>query len=404
MKQDQATLRAYNKTSIMRILLTHESIYRAEISRMTGLSIPTVMKITDEFAQSGLIAEVGKGISSGGKPPRILQLIPNARFFIGVDARGPEYRCAIMNLRGELLTRHRIDASALQRSDPDSKGTMLRLLTDLIGQTIERSGVDRTRIVGVGIGVPYPINGKVGQIISLKDLDLVNFNIIEPIKAAFGLPVILENTAKTIALAEKWFGEAVNEENFSVISIGHGIGSAIFFCNEIYSGTNCMSGEIGHMSIDPNGSLCRCGNYGCLEAMASVTALHSYLQKRLKEGDKGALSRLAQPSTAEICTAAKAGDTLAVEALDRMTDYLSVGITNLVNLVDINLVLLTGGIIELYPELCAQISQKVNKKRGDYFGHHKISVKPLQIGPDAAIIGAATLLLKEVVDGGGVLT
>ena len=67
MKQDQATLRAYNKTSIMRILLTHESIYRAEISRMTGLSIPTVMKITDEFAQSGLIAEVGKGISSGGR-------------------------------------------------------------------------------------------------------------------------------------------------------------------------------------------------------------------------------------------------------------------------------------------------------------------------------------------------
>lgn len=404
MKQDQAALRAYNKTSIMRILLTRESIYRAEISRITGLSIPTVMKITDEFAQSGLIAEVGKGISSGGKPPRMLQLIPNARFFVGVDARGPEYRCAIMNLRGELLIRHRIDASALQQSRPDSGETMLRLLIDLIGQTIERSGVDRTRIVGVGIGVPYPIDGKAGQIISLRDLNLVDINIIEPVKAAFGLPVILENTAKTIALAEKWFGEAVNEENFSVISIGHGIGSAIFICNEIYNGTNCMSGEIGHMSIDPNGPLCRCGNCGCLEAMASVTALHDYVRKRLKEDAKSALSRLPQFSTADICVAAKTGDPLAVEALDRMMDYLSVGITNLVNLMDINLVLLTGGIIELYPELCTQISEKVSRKRGSYFGYHRISVKPLQIGPDAAIIGAATLLLKEVVDGGGALT
>ena len=404
MKNDSTSLRIYNKTSIMRILLKQESVYRAEIARMTGLSMPTVMKIADEFIKSGLIAEVGKGVSSGGKPPKMLQLIPNARFFVGVDARGPEYRCAIMNLRGELLTRHYLDISSLYNADKQNiEEAMIQILIELISQTIERAGIDCSRLVGIGIGVPYPVDGKAGQIISLKDFNIVDFNIVEPIRNALKLPILLENTSKTIALAEKWFGEAAEEENFALISIGHGIGSAIFISDEIYNGTNRMSGEIGHMSIDPNGHLCRCGNRGCLEAMASVTALLNYVSEQLKGGTPSILKGCAKLSTATICDAARKGDELAQEALNRMTDYLAIGVTNLVNLLDINLVLLTGGIIEIYPELCLQLSRKVNKRRGHYFGYNNILVKPLQIGPDAAIIGAATLWLKEVVDGGGSL-
>lgn len=404
MNQVQTTLRTYNKTSIMRILLTHESIYRAEIARITDLSIPTIMKITDEFIKSGLIAEVGKGVSSGGKPPKMLQLIPNARFFVGVDARGPEYRAAIMNMRGELLTRHHIDATSLYQNKEDVEEQMVQLLITLISQTIERSGIDRSKLVGIGIGVPCPIDGRAGKIISLKDLNIVDLNIVDSIRDFFKMPVILENTSKTIALAEKWFGEAANEENFAVLSIGHGIGSAIFISNEIYNGTHCMSGEIGHMTIDPTGSLCRCGNYGCLEAMASVTALIEYVKKCLRNGENSVLKNNSELSTAAICEAARTGDQLSKDALKRMVGYLAIGITNLINLLDINLALLTGGIIEIYPELCTQLSEEVNKRRNRYFGHNSILVKPLQIGPDAAIIGAATLLLKEVVDGGGVLS
>ena len=420
--QDRASLRAYNKTAIMRILLSNDQIYRAEIARLTGLSIPTVMKITNEFIENGLITEVGKGVSSGGKPPEMLQLLPNSRFFVGVDTRGVEYRCAIMNMRGEILFRHHLSAqelhtakqlrraaSADQPSVPSENpstekqeergGRFAQFVIRLISQLLDRSGLDRSRIVGIGIGVPYPVNIKTGRIVSMRDLDLENFDLITPVHEAFNMPVFLENTSKTIALAEKWFGEAVNEQNFAVVTIGHGIGSAIFIANEIYSGTNSASGELGHMSIDPNGPLCRCGNHGCLEAMASVTALEQTVRTLLKTGMPSILSS-ADLSTVRICEAAHQNDVLALTALDQMTDTLAIGITNFVNLMDINLVLLSGGIVELYPEICSQISEKVAQRRQSYFHDWSVAIKPLQIGPDAAMIGAATMLLKQIVDGG----
>ena len=421
-KQDRASLRAYNKTSIMRILLSNDQIYRAEIARLTGLSIPTVMKITNEFIENGLITEVGKGVSSGGKPPEMLQLIPNSRFFIGVDTRGVEYRCAIMNMRGEILFRHHLSAQELhtakhfpRAASADQTPTLsgnssaenrtkcgeqfAQFVIRLITQLLDRSGLDRSRIVGIGIGVPYPVNIKTGRIVSVRDLDIANFDLITPVREAFNMPVFLENTSKTIALAEKWFGEAVNEQNFAVVTIGHGIGSAIFIANEIYSGTNGASGELGHMSIDPTGPLCRCGNHGCLEAMASVTALEQIVRTLLKTGMPSILS-LSNLTTMQICEAARQNDTLALTALDQMTDILAIGITNLVNLMDINLVLLSGGIVELYPEICSQISKKVTQRRQSYFHDWIVAIKPLQIGPDAAMIGAATMLLKQIVDGG----
>lgn len=187
-KQDRASLRAYNKTAIMRILLSNDQIYRAEIARLTGLSIPTVMKITNEFIENGLITEVGKGVSSGGKPPEMLQLLPNSRFFVGVDTRGVEYRCAIMNMRGEILFRHHLSAQELHTAkqfrrvastDPPSVpsensstekqeergGRFAQLVIRLISQLLDRSGLDRSRIVGIGIGVPYPVNIKTGRIV-----------------------------------------------------------------------------------------------------------------------------------------------------------------------------------------------------------------------------------------------
>lgn len=404
MRQARAKLKSFNKTEIMKILLKNNSIYRAEISRMTGLSIPTVMKITDELIQNGLVTEIGRGVSSGGKPPEMLQLIPNSRFFLGVDLRGKEYRCAVINLCGNILIKHCI--AAIDTSKPENRGEkkIIQVLQELIEQTLNRAGVDRNRVVGVGIGVPHPVDVKTGCIISSKEMEWDDFDIVTPLSEALNMPVMVENTAKVIALAEKWFGEAVCEHNFAVISIGHGIGSAILIDNEIYSGSNLMSGEIGHMVIDVNGPICRCGNRGCLEMFASVSALIDYVRSELKAGTSSILRNAAELDAKAILQASEAGDTLAQGSLERMTDYLAVGIVNMVNLLDLNLVLLTGGIVEIYPELCTRLNEKVNKLRGEYFGKRKISVKPLLVGSDIAMVGAATLLIKRVVDSGGTLS
>ncbi len=403
MKQTRLKLKSFNKTTIMNILLKNDSIYRAEIARIAGLSIPTVMKITDEFIQNGLVTEIGKGTSSGGKPPEMLQLIPNSRFFLGVDLRGKEYRCAVINLHGDILMKHSM--AAIDESKPENRGEgkIVELLKDLIEQTINRAGVDRSRVVGVGIGVPYPVNVKTGCIISAKEMNWHDLDIVTPLENALNLPVMVENTAKVIALAEKWFGDAVSEKNFPVITVGHGIGSAILLDNEIYSGSNLMSGEIGHMVIDIHGPVCKCGRRGCLETLASVTALNNYIREELHKGTPSVLSGSAKLETKAVIQAVHIKDELAVRAMERMIDYLAIGIANYINLLDFNLVFVTGGIVELYPEMCSRLNQKVNDIRGDYYGKQKVSVKPLLVGSDIAMVGAATLLVKRLVDGGGTL-
>lgn len=403
MQTERERLKSYNKTAVMKILMTHETMYRAEIARITGLSIPTVMKITDEFIRCGLAVETGKGVSSGGKPPKMLQLIPNARFFVGIDMRRPEYRCAIFNLHGDIISRNQVDASDLPLDDRNNNEKTIDLVIELIRQTIDHAGIDKDRIVGIGIGVPLPVDVLSGCLLSIDDPEKEGLNLRSPVEAAFGLPVRVENTAKVIALAEKWYGDGVNERNFAVVSIGHGVGSAILIDNEIYSGSNAMSGEIGHMVIAYEGLRCRCGNDGCLEVYASVTALTEYVKEALKNGRDSVLAESEMIDAHAICTAASAQDELAMEALSRMTDFLAIGMNNLFNLFDMNLVMMTGGIVEIYPQLCAEVEEKVNRKRKRYFGTRRVFLKPLLLGSDAAMLGAATLLIKEVVEGGGAM-
>ena len=401
MKIKRTMLKSFNKTAIMKILMERESVYRAEISRLTGLSIPTVMKITDDFEKVGLISGIGKGVSSGGKPPELLQLIPNARFFIGVDLRGKEFQCSIINLRGEVQCHHSLPSPVARLSEASSEDATTQTLIELVKQTIDRSGVDRNRIVGIGIGVPYPVDVSAGKVVSAKELSWENFDIVTPVTEAFGLPVILENTAKVVALGERWFGHGVDEQNFAVITIGSGVGCAIITDGDIYSGTSNMSGEFGHMVVDVDGPPCRCGNNGCLEAIASVKALELYAKTRILEGTESKLAELNDWTTKNICEIARRGDPLANEALDRMLYYIAIGVTNLVNLLDIHLILMTGRIVEAYPVICEKLTQMVNRRRGNYFGNARIVIQPLRIGTNAATIGAATLLIKRLVEGGG---
>ena len=103
--QHKDLIRTYNRSEVMEIMRKNKSMYRAELARMTGLSMPTIMKITDEFISNGLIEDVGKGVSSGGKPPMLLELIPQARLFIGMDISGAMFKCIIMDLRGSVVYR-----------------------------------------------------------------------------------------------------------------------------------------------------------------------------------------------------------------------------------------------------------------------------------------------------------
>jgi predicted NBD/HSP70 family sugar kinase len=394
--------RLYNKTQVMKILLRDKNVYCAEVARKTGLSIPTIMRIMEEFMKKGLVFNAGKGASSGGKPPDILQIIPNACFFIGVDISVGLLKCVIINLAGEFMIRVEVPTRGV--SFTEGMGELIvNDVIALIQRASSHSGVDARRIMGIGLSLSFPVNTKTGEIIYAPEMGWVDFNLGQRLRSVFRIPVFLENKAKVIAMGAKWFGKIADFASFLLVIFGKGIGSAIVLDGDIYKGENNLSGEMAHMVIKTGGPLCKCGNYGCLEAVASLPAVVKAVKEQIMAGEKTILKdrveNIDNISIDDIFSAAKNKDKLACTAIEEFTANISIGITNVVNILDIGLVLLTGDIINKQPQVVPEIRSGVNDMRRRYL-QSSIVVEALQLEPDMAAIGAATLPLNDMVESG----
>ncbi|GHU61832.1 serine/threonine protein kinase [Spirochaetia bacterium] len=390
----------------MKLLLKNKIVYRAELARITKLSIPTIMKITNDFINRGIAFNAGKGVSSGGKPPDLIQIIPNACFFLGVDISINQLKCVIINLSGEVI----IQIESPNPAADNARGAgdiIMNVITTLIQRAGNHSGLDEDRLMGIGISVPFPVDTRGGKIIYAPEIGWVDFPLADRLTGIFHLPVFLENKAKVLAMRAKWFGNVEEHPSFLLVVFGRGIGSAIILNGGIYKGVNNLSGEIGHTVIKTDGPLCKCGNHGCLEAIASVPVLVNNVIEELKEGRESILrdeaENIANLTLDDILKAVRNGDSLACDALNEFVKNVSVGITNVVNILDINLVFLSGDIINKRPELVEETRRTINKRRHRYL-EKDIAVEVLRFDQDAAAIGAATLPLNEMIENGVMLT
>jgi len=310
---------------------------------------------------------------------------------VGVDMGGTTIKAGLVDKEGRILAQSSIETKV---------GRDYRLIIEDMKRQIEgllaECGCGNEDIESIGIGAPGLMNYKSGYVIYCTNLFWNNVPLGVELNKHFGKPVYLENDATVAGLAESLFGSTRNVPNSVFITIGTGIGSGIIINNKVYSGSHFAGSEIGHIIVGENFYTCNCGNNGCLETFASATAMIRYARHRLeKDGVKSAILEMAEGKPENINAkiifdAAKEGDALGNEVVDRMVKYLSIGIINIYNILDPDIIAIGGGVSKAGDFLIQRLKARVSKMvftSGVNYGDIVLA----KLGNEAGILGAAFL-------------
>lgn len=223
-----------------------------------------------------------------------------------------------------------------------------------------------------------------------------NFNLYKALKARkVDMPLFIENDANVAALGEYWKGAGKNAKCLILLTLGTGIGGGIVVDGKLWIGSHGMGGELGHITVDPRGARCGCGNYGCLEAMASATAVVREFKTAINSGEESSLNISADIGAKEIANAARAGDVLAREIFSRTGTYLGIALASLINAFDPDVIVLGGGMSPAYDLFAGSMLREI-KKRAFARMVEKVKIVSAKLGNKAGIYGAAFLAWQKI--------
>ena len=315
---------------------------------------------------------------------------------LGVDLGGTKILTAVANSQGKMLSR---DHSVT----PAAKGPekVIQSILKSAGRALAQAGIATSQLSAIGIGAPGLSNPETGILFTSPHLpgwrDVPLRDIIE---RELGKKTFLINDANAAALGEFYFGAGQRACHFIYITISTGIGGGIIIDGEIYTGASGAAGEVGHMTIDDDGPLCNCGNKGCWETLASGTALAREARLRMKQGGKTAILDYAggdmDKVTAQVIhTAAKAGDNLAKELIARTGYYIGVGLANLINIFNPELIVIGGGLSNI-GDMLLEPAFKVAGERAYKEAYQAVRFAPPELGRNSGVLGAAAFALQEM--------
>lgn len=341
-----------------------------------------------------LIKEVGLNKSGVGRRAILLELNSKAYYSIGVDLGILHTTIVITDLLGGV--KKRIEYSTDCQQD---KNKIIEKLIATIHNIIKNSGIKQKKISGIGVVAPGLIDKK-GTILIAPNFGWKDTPLGGVLKKEFNIPIFVDNNANMMALAESEFGKGQGVKNFVCINVGMGIGSGVVLNGELFHGEINCTGEIGHTTVDYNGPKCSCGNNGCLEVMASGPAIAKRAIKAIREGEKSSIYKLAnydlnQISAEIVATAANQGDKLGQHIIEDAGGYLGTGVANIINLLNPELVIVGGGVTRAGDLIFKPLKRAV-QKRAFSVSAEVAEIIPVSLGKDCTVIGAATLVLKEM--------
>lgn len=388
-------MKSMNRTLILNTIRKEGLISRAEIAKKTKLTPPTVTNLVNELLEADLVKESEMGASKGGRKPILLTINATGFFIIGVDVGVHKLRVVIADLNATIIE---------ERIAPLLSGINKELLLNSIKENIhsvmKSSKVNTTKIVGIGVGMHGIVDYQQGISIFAPNLQLKNIPLKEQLEKEFHLPVKVENDAKVLALGEKWFGDGMEVENLVCLNVGIGVGAGIIFKDKLLHGLNGIAGEIGHTVIDLDGPKCACGNYGCLQTLCSGEAIRNFAINEIEKGRTTKILDLASGNIDKIeghiiYQAAMKGDLLAKEVLQKAGRNLGVGISNLINMLNPQLVVLSGGVSKAGSFILEAVKAEVHR-RVLTDDAKKTNIVISKLGDRGTAIGAVTLILSEL--------
>jgi len=288
------------------------------------------------------------------------------RFVLGIDIGGTNLVVGSVSEDGSILHAMQSEPTHAETGATAVLDRLVALAERVIAQT--RREIPGASIVGVGIGAPGPLDTKSGIVLLTPNLGWVNMPLRQIIRDRLGLPAMLDNDANCAVLGEWWVGAARGARHAIGITIGTGIGGGLVLDGKLYHGASDVAGEIGHATIDTEGRRCKCGNYGCLEAYASGPAIATRAREVLVREETASLLPSMVDGKLELITAetvykaAQRGDAVASEIVRDTARYLGVGIANLLNILNADVVVVAGGVTAAGDALFVPLRAEVRRR------------------------------------------
>lgn len=311
---------------------------RADITRALGISPGSATTLTAELIQHGLLREVNQAPREHGRgrPPVALEIVPEAGCVIGIKLGDERHTAILTDFAGHTLGEAHLAVSARVRAMADVLEDVARLIAKLLAPTQK----DMSAVSAVGIGMPGIIDHTTGTVRWSPLLAERDQTFGAAFFARFDVPLYLENDANMLTLAELWFGAGRTLTDFAVVTIENGVGMGLVLNNALYRGSFGMGLELGHTKVQIDGALCRCGQRGCLEAYLADYAL---AREAFTAMDQSLTTPHSMQSTLEqLFKRARAGDEAALTIFRRAGRYLTLGLSNVMQLLDPALIILSG--------------------------------------------------------------
>jgi len=393
MGTNSSEIKSHNISAILLSLLHGENVSRAQLAQILGVSSATITNLVGELVEQGYVVESGIARTNGqvGRPKRVLQLVYDARFAVGVHIDVGQVHVILSNIAGQ-----EVAVQTFQHAIDESYSQVLDTISETIERLIDRSPMQLEQVVGVGVAASGLVNVEMGVNIIAPNLNWYDVPIRDYLQQRLNLPVVVENNVRAMAFGEAMFGHARNVHVVAFIYGRIGVGAGLVVGGQLYRGAAAGAGEIGHtvvMICDSDGTL----KPVTLETLVSEPAILQQGQELIANRPHDILAQLTNKqgmSSGVIYEAARAGDMAVLEMLRQRATYLGMALANLVNIFNPELIVLGGLYSRIQDLMLLPIEHAMRQYAFANLGQ-QVQIRTTQFGERAGMVGSAALALDR---------
>ncbi|MFW5942807.1 MAG: ROK family protein, partial [Chloroflexota bacterium] len=390
------SIKQSNRATVLNFIRQQEPVSRSDIARDLNLSPTTASAAVSDLMDSGLVREVGRGASTGGRRPILLGIDPKGGTVISVDVSSAFgrriIRAAALDLKSDILT------EVKREKDIEGNEGLLATISAIIHDLIASPDVEVREAVAIGVSVPGLVNAGSGELV-FANINVSRLPLGPSLAREFQAPVLVQNSEDAAALGEYHFGAGRGCHSLLYLTVGAGAGVGLVVDGRIYQRGRTSAGEMGHVMLQPDGPLCRCGNRGCFSALVSSEALVERVQSALASSNGPGAAEFSPEnlSVPQIMRAARAGQTHCLEAVTATAEWVGQALGNLINLLNPEVIALGGELFE-EDDFFFSLVQPIARQRAlkDYVPGVRLVRSSL--GRRAGLQGVALLALDRLLD------
>lgn len=394
----RATAHASSRAAVLDVIRAAGTISRVGLINATGFTGATISTVVRRLIDDGLVVETGRAESTGGKRRVLLQLNQSSRYAVGVHLDHAGITYVLTNLGGSVVAR--MSRAGAGTEDPPA---VVERMAGEVGALVEGVGVGRERVLGLGLVSPGPLTPTSGMRLTPPLMrHWEDFPLDRALQEATGLPVVSDNDATAAALGEHWSGGVGASATFAALYMGTGIGAGLLVDGMAYRGASGNAGEIGHSCLAVDGPRCWCGARGCVEALAGPSAVvaaaradRALARAAGLDGGSGRRRSSVTADFAAVTRAARRGEPGARTLLERSARYLAVAARTLANIMDLELLVLTGPSLAIAGSVYLPVVREELDRAFFSRAAHPVAVRLSRSAATAPAIGAAALVLQS---------